>query len=70
MAAHRRAVEVNISRKKLSQLRSAALSRTRAAGRVARAPLLLAYSQVVSCKPSPPSIANRPTWTYKLDRGA
>src|ERR1700676_5150663 len=43
MAASRRVIELAIRRKELTQLRSIARSRTEAAGRVARARMLLAY---------------------------
>src|SRR6202162_4353770 len=43
MAAPRRVIELKIRRKELTQLRSIARSRTEAAGRVARARMLLAY---------------------------
>jgi transposase len=45
MAAPRRVVNVTISRKELSQLRSIARSRTEAAARVERARMLLAYRE-------------------------
>jgi transposase len=45
MAAPRRVVNLTISRKELSQLRSIARSRTEAAGRVGRARMLLAYRE-------------------------
>ena len=45
MAAPRRVVNLTISRKELSQLRSIARSRTEAAARVGRARMLLAYRE-------------------------